>query len=217
MTAVIIGAGDFPRKAYPRYLIGTADIVICCDSALKAYLAAMPSIFGKERLPDAVVGDMDSLPRALQKKYSDILVKVTEQEHNDQTKAFTHLMSLGLPLDTVHFIGITGKRADHTIGNLSLLMEYGKRFDLEGISIDAVSDYETVIPVWDSVSLMVGKGRKVSILSPDNSLKISCEGLMYNTSGVVFDNWWKATLNIATEDEIKLNFSHHSSALICLN
>lgn len=217
MTAVIIGAGAFPRKAYPRYLVGSADIVICCDSAFKTYLSVMKSVFGKERLPDAVVGDMDSLPKALQLKYADILVKIEEQEHNDQTKAFTHLMSMGLPIDTVHFIGATGKRADHTIGNLSLLMEYGRMFDLKGISIDAVSDYETAFPLWDSASLFVGKGRKVSIFSPDNSLKLSCEGLMYDTSGVVFDNWWKATLNEATEDEIKLNFNHPSSVLICLN
>lgn len=217
MTAVIIGAGAFPRKAYPRYLIGAADLVICCDSALKTYLAAMPSIFGGERLPDAIVGDMDSLSAALQKKYEGRIVKITEQDDNDQTKAMRHLLSLGKDIDTIHFIGATGRRADHTVGNLSLLMEYGRMFNLEGISIDAVSDYETVFPIWDSATLMVGRGRRVSIFSPDNSLKITSSGLKYDTSGVVFDNWWKATLNTAVEDEIQLSFSHPSAALICLD
>jgi len=56
----------------------------------------------------------------------------------------------------------------------------------------------------------------VSIFSPDNSLKISSEGLRYQTSGVVFDNWWKATLNRADSDLVTLTFSHPSLALVVL-
>ena len=53
-TAVIIGNGLFPRKEYPRYLIQTADLRVCCDGALKTYLRnGFP-------LPDAVVGDSPS-------------------------------------------------------------------------------------------------------------------------------------------------------------
>mgnify|MGYP002517133227 CR=1 FL=1 len=34
---------------------------------------------------------------------------------------------------------------------------------------------------------------------------------------VIFDNWWKATLNKASQDNVKLEFSHPSMALIILN
>ena len=83
--------------------------------------------------------------------------------------------------------------------------------------LDMVSDYETIFPVWDTCSLAVGKGRKVSIISPDNTLKIKSYGLEYSTENVIFDNWWKATLNKAAEDEIKLEFSHPSAAVIFLD
>ena len=91
-TAVIICAGDFPQKEYPRYLISTADYIICCDRAFQTWLKKAPSIFGNLRLPDAIVGDMDSLSPSIQKKYSSIIVRIAEQDTNDQTKAFKYII-----------------------------------------------------------------------------------------------------------------------------
>ena len=50
-----------------------------------------------------------------------------------------------------------------------------------------------------------------------DSLRIKSEGLEWPTDGVVFDNWWKATLNRASQDKVRLEFSHRSIALIMLN
>ena len=219
MTAVIICNGRFPRKDYPRYLISSADFIICCDNALSAYLKAMPSLFGgRKRLPDAVVGDMDSLPAELQKQFKDIIVHYEEQDYNDQTKAVRYLLETRPDADCIHILAATGKRADHTIGNVSLLMEYGRLFpQVKDMQLDMVSDYETIFPVWDTCRLAVGIGRRVSIISPDNSLKIKSYGLEYSTDNVIFDNWWKATLNRAGEDEITLEFSKPSAAVVFLD
>ena len=111
---VIIGDGKFPKSEYPRYLIRTADFIICCDGALKKFLKNAKAIFGEERLPDLVIGDMDSLSLPLRQKYADIIIKIDEQEHNDQTKAFTwaignieNISSIcllyGSALTTVHY------------------------------------------------------------------------------------------------------------------
>ncbi len=62
-----------------------------------------------------------------------------------------------------------------------------------------------------------GEGRKVSIFSPDNSLRITSEGLKFQTCNVVFDNWWQATLNMAVKDRVRLELSHPSIALVMLN
>ena len=155
----------------------------------------------------------------MSKRFRNKIIQINEQDDNDQTKAVRHLLGNFPDVKEIHILGATGKREDHTVGNMSLLMEYGRLFGLQdrGISIDMVSDYSTSFPVWDSCELHVGKGRKVSIFSPDNSLNIVSEGLEYQTSGVVFDNWWKATLNKATDDVVRLTFSHPSMALITLN
>lgn len=212
-TAAILCAGQYPSGQYPRYLLSGADVVICCDSAFAAWLRH------SDRLPDAVIGDLDSLPKGLRERYSAIIHETPDQEENDQTKALRYLLEHYDGLDAIHILGATGKREDHTIGNLSLLMEYARMFGLDGMStpsIDIVSDYSTAFALRDSADLYVGEGRSVSLFSPDNSLRIESEGLEWPTGGVVFDNWWKATLNRATSDRITLRFSHPSLALVIL-
>ena len=236
---MIIGGGEFPKKAYPRELIRQADVIVCCDgNALKAFLRNREKIFKNDkREPDAVVGDMDSMPKRFSEKYSHILVKVEEQDDNDQTKAFNYVLEHYPEVDSIHFIAATGKREDHTVGNLGLLMEYARaEADTVGErsrttvgeqsrttvgeqsrTIDMVSDYSTAFALTDSCELVLGKGRRISIFSPDNSLTIKSDGLEWPTDKVVFDNWWKATLNKTNKDVLTLEFSHKSWVLVVVD
>ena len=216
---VIICDGVFPKNEYPRYLIRTADFIICCDGALRKFLRGSMAIFGEERLPDKVVGDMDSLSANLKARYSHIIVQIDEQEHNDQTKAFRWALENLSDIITITIIGATGQREDHTIGNMSLLMEYARTYDLEamGIQLQMITDHGVIFPVTDTMEFDCGIGRQVSIFSPDNSLRIKSSGLEWKTDDVVFDNWWKATLNRATQDRVRLEFSHRSIALVMMN
>jgi thiamine pyrophosphokinase len=216
-SIVIICDGSFPKSEYPRYIIRTADFIICCDGALSKFIKHSERIFGTERLPDLVIGDMDTLSAAMQKKYADIIIREDEQEHNDQTKAVRWALNNLTDIGSIHILGATGGRADHTIGNLSLLMEYTRMFDLGDIQIETVTDEGTIFPVTDTIEFDCGAGREISIFSPDSSLRITSEGLAYKTDDVIFDNWWKATLNKASEDKVRLEFNHRSMALIMMN
>ena len=218
-TAVIVGNGQFPKKEYPLYLLESADYVVCCDGALDTYLRHFS---GRNlRRPDVVVGDMDSLSKKTAERFRDIAVKIDEQETNDQSKAFHYILEHFPDVNTVHILGATGKREDHTIGNLSLLMEYAREMRRQDcgrtVSVDIVSDWSTAFAITDTCTLDVGEGRSVSIICPDNSLNIKSEGLVWPTDNVVFDNLWQATLNRASADRISLTFSHPSIALIILN
>ena len=218
-TAVIICNGEFPSREYPRYVIGNADRIVCCDGAFDRFMRASEKIFGEKRLPDAVVGDLDSISAGKRKAYGDLIIHDPDQETNDQTKAFRHVLAAWPDVTEIHILGATGARTDHTIGNVSLLMEYARSYDLEakGITLDIISDHETIIPVTDTVELQCGTGRRISIFTPDSTLRIRSEGLEWPTDGVVFDNWWKATLNRSSEDTVKLIFSHRSMALIMMD
>ena len=214
-----MGNGQFPKKEYPLYLLESADYVVCCDGALDTYLRHFS---GRNlRRPDVVVGDMDSLSKKTAERFRDIAVKIDEQETNDQSKAFHHILEHFPDVDTIHILGATGKREDHTIGNLSLLMEYAREMRRQDcgrtVSVDIVSDWSTAFAITDSCTLDVGEGRSVSIICPDNSLNIKSEGLVWPTDNVVFDNLWQTTLNRASADRISLTFSHPSIALIILN
>lgn len=216
---VIICDGAFPKTEYPRYLIRTADFIICCDGALRKFLRNSKAIFGAERLPDKVIGDMDSLSPAMKARYGDLIVTIDEQENNDQTKAFTWALENIGGIGRITILGATGEREDHTIGNVSLLMEYARTYRPQdrGIDVQMISDHATIFAITGTFEMECGEGRKVSIFSPDNSLRITSEGLKFQTCNVVFDNWWQATLNLAVKDMVRLELSHPSIALVMLN
>ena len=215
-SAVILCDGDFPRKSYPLYLLEKADIIVVCDGAIRAFRRH----FGDRRQPDAIIGDLDSIPVSLKERYSERIVHVSEQETNDQTKALGYILDHFSDIEDITILGATGKREDHTIGNLSLLMEYARTRGIDALtepSVKIVSDYSEAFAVKDSCTLYVGEGRRVSVCCPDNSLTIHSEGLEWPLDDVVWDNWWKATLNRATADAITLTLSHPSPVLLILS
>lgn len=209
---IILCNGAFPTEPYPLFLLDGAEGVVCCDGALEKLLSYSP-----EARPLAVVGDLDSLPDALRERFSACIVHVAEQDDNDMTKTLRWVLREHPEATDITFLGATGLRADHTIGNLGLLMEYTRLFDLGERRLSAVDDYGTAFAITDSCELHLGEGRRFSLFSADNSLRITSEGLQWPTDGVVFDAWWKATLNRTSAPIVRLHFSHPSAALVMID
>ena len=103
--SVILAAGNYPTHSLPLQILANAETIVCCDSTAEKYISA-------SGIPDAIVGDGDSIPAALKEQYADICHFEKEQETNDLSKAVRYLMAQGKR----HFaiIGATGKREDHT-------------------------------------------------------------------------------------------------------
>ena len=211
-SVVILCDGAFPTEPYPLYLLDSAEGVVCCDGVLVKYLEHFP-----DRTPLAVVGDMDSLPSEVKEQFSGILFPESEQDYNDMTKAMRWVLREHPEVQEIVILGATGLREDHTIGNLGLLMEYTRLFDLADRKVSMVSDYGTAFAITDSCDLHLGEGRRFSFFSADNSLKVQSKGLQWPLDGVVFDAWWKATLNRTTEPIVSLTFNHPSAALVMVD
>lgn len=210
MTITIIADGEFPQTEYPRYLISSADAVVCCDGAVDKYLE-----FSQGVAPDAIVGDMDSLSAELKQRFNEIIVKYEEQDYNDLDKAVRYVVEKYPSTEIIHIIAASGKQEDFTIGNYGLLMKFCQEHP--NISFDAVSDFCTAFPLCDSCEFDCGEGRTVSVFSPDPSLRIHSRGLQWQLDEVCFDNWWKGIRNRACDDQVSLEFNHTSMALIILN
>ena len=209
---VILSNGAFPTEPYPLYLLDSAEGVVCCDGAMEKWLKHNP-----DARPMVIVGDMDSLPETLQERFSSLVYHETEQDYNDLTKAMRWVLREHPEVSEITILGATGLREDHTIGNLGLLMEYTRLFDLGDRKVTMVSDFGTAFAITDSCDLHTGEGRRLSLFSADNSLKISSTGLQWPTDDVVFDAWWKATLNRTTEPIVSLRFNHPSAALVIID
>ena len=207
---VILGDGDYPAAPYPLSLLETADTVICCDGSVVKLLS-----HGKR--PDYIVGDMDTLEARYQREFSDIIRRDADQEHNDQTKSFH--FALTLKPERISILGATGGREDHTLGNISLLIDYARNeyCRKHPCTVEIVTDHGVFTPYFDSVTLSGKNGEQVSIFAFDPSLNIKSTGLKYPTDRVVFDLWWKATLNEVTGDSFRLEFNHPSAVLLFRN
>ena len=211
-SLVILCNGQFPTEPYPLYLLDSAEGIVCCDGALEKLLAHNPSA-----RPLVVVGDMDSLPEALREAHRDLLSPESEQDYNDLTKAMRWVLREHPEVQDIVILGATGLRADHTIGNMGLLMEYTRLMDLGERKVSIVSDYETAFAVTDSCDLHLGEGRRFSFFSADNTLRVTSTGLQWPLDEVVFDAWWKATLNRTTEPIVSLHFNHPAPALVMVD
>ena len=209
---VILCNGAFPTEPYPLYLLDSAEGVVCCDGAITKWLEHNP-----DAKPLVIVGDMDSLPQNLQERFSGAIFHEEEQDYNDLTKAMRWVLREHPEVSEITILGATGLREDHTIGNLGLLMEYTRMFDLGDRKVTMVSDFGTAFAITNTCDLHLGEGRRISLFSADNTLRISSTGLQWPTDDVVFDAWWKATLNRTTEPIVTLRFNHPSAALVIID
>ena len=84
--AVVLAGGDYPTAPQPLEILNNAEYIVCCDGAADNYISL-------GHIPDAIVGDGDSISPENREKYADRLHIVNEQESNDQTKAVRFLLS----------------------------------------------------------------------------------------------------------------------------
>lgn len=186
--AVVICNGDLPAAETVGMWVRKSGFTVCCDGAVAA----------AERLaivPDAVVGDGDSIPADFRSKYSEIFHHVSEQDTNDQTKAVSYLASRGV--ERIAILGATGRREDHTLGNISLLLEYLRR----GLKVIMPTPYGVFVPCCGDVCVACRAGQQISVFNY-NATGMRSEGLKYDCRD--FDMLWQGTLNEALGEEFAI-------------
>jgi len=177
---VIIADGTFPTNKIPLGFIRTAERIVCCDgSADNTLLAGFT--------PDAIVGDMDSLSKELANRFADRLFPDDDQSTNEN----------------LVIVGATGKREDHTIGNISLLAEY-----INDAEVIMITDTGIFKPLIQSSAISSFAGQQVSIFSIDPETEITSAGLKYPLENTKIKNWWFATLNEALGENFSLEFNN---------
>lgn len=187
--AVVLAGGEYPTAPQPLDVLRNTPYVVCCDGAADRYIAT-------GRVPDAIVGDGDSISSYNRAKYAAIVHCIPEQETNDQTKAVKFLLDKGM--QRIAIVGATGRREDHTLGNISLLIEYARA----GAEVISFTDHGIFIPCKDTTTLACKKGQQVSIFNI-TATGLNAEGLLYPIYD--FTNWWQGTLNECTGEEFTIH------------
>jgi thiamine pyrophosphokinase len=190
---VIVADGTFPTHEIPVGYLKRAYRIICCDGSAG-------NLVNAGLIPDAIVGDMDSLDAALADRFADRVFVDESQDTNDLTKAVSWCWEMGYK-DLV-IVGATGKREDHTIGNISLLVEYAN-----DMNVIMVTDTGIFRPCLKSSEIESFTGQQVSIFSIDPDTEVSSHGLKYPLSRTRISNWWFATLNESLGSRFSVEFN----------
>lgn len=201
-STVILADGEFPTHEIALSKLKDAKSIICCDGATKKLIEV-----GMK--PTAIVGDMDSLSKEIQQEYSNIIFKQESQESNDLTKAFIY--SLSLNPKSITILGATGMREDHSLGNISLLAHYAAQTT---VPIEMLTNTGIFKVIFKGGKFCSEPGKQISFFPLNNKIKITSKGLKYPLDNVIFDSWWKATLNECTGDFFQLNISRPGPIII---
>ena len=187
IEVVILAEGEFPTHPLPLKVLNECEKVICCDGAANTYI-------NTGKMPMATIGDGDSIDSALKSKLH--FIQVDDQETNDLTKAINYAKDLGHK--NIAILGATGKRECHTIGNISLLMEYRKM----GLNVTMFTDYCSIFPCKDLVEIETKVGQQISIIN-FGAYNLQSEGLKYPIYD--FTALWQGTLNECTAEKCSIS------------
>ena len=188
-VAVILADGEAPSHEVPLSFLRKAKTVVACDAAWRSAVKL-------GRIPDAVVGDGDSLTLTDMAELEHLCVPVfkeTEQDTNDLCKAFRYVIRSGTA-GRIVILGATGKREDHAIGNIFHLVDFAET-DCEVSIVTNSGTFEPLVPPgreWDCDS---GVGRPISVFATHPDTIMTSDGLKWPLNGVRFDALWRGTLN----------------------
>ncbi len=198
---IIMANGRFPASELPLRLLKEAKTIIACDGAVKA-------LYETGIHPNAIIGDLDSIPVELRKRYADRIHHVEDQEINDLTKSVRFAHAQGY--QEILILGATGLREDHTLGNISLLIDYAPLFK----RVEMLSDYGLFTPILKTTTLSCYPGQQISIFVLYPEGEISTEGLRWPIRQRKLTSWWQGTLNEALGDRFTITLSPECRVII---
>lgn len=179
-------------------MLQEASFIVCCDAA---YRKIQNPKFKIQNY--IVVGDGDSLSAEERLTLGDRYVQVDEQDYNDLHKAMAWATSkFNVQNSKFYILGATGKREDHTLGNIAYLVEFLDEYpDAE---IEMLTDHGRLTAVRGSRRYASFAGQQVSLFSLTPEVPVSAEGLRWPLEKRCLTRWWQGTLNEALGDSFTI-------------
>jgi thiamine pyrophosphokinase len=168
--ALIIANGEPPKKQRLLALAKEANIVICADGGANTALKLGIT-------PDAIVGDLDSIHAEALVKFRRVPV---HEDRGDETTDLEKAILWAIKAKFVHITvaGATGKRVDHSVGNLGVLAKF-----YPDAIIRFVDDLGEISYVGHDLTIETNKGAVISLIPLSRCEGIVTEGLRYAMEG----------------------------------
>ena len=184
IDAVVVANGSYPTASQVLDIVSNSPYTVCCDGGADTFI-------DHGSTPDIIIGDGDSISSANRTRFADIIRYNPDQQTNDQTKAVEFLLSQGKR--RIAIVAATGKREDHTIGNIALLLTYQRM----GLDVRMFTDHGMfLLPSTEDgrqrITFSAPVGTAVSVWN-FGAKNLNSAGLQYRLYD--FDQLWQGTLN----------------------
>ena len=152
--ALVVANGESPSLALVRSLAEGVDLVVGADGGGDLALAA-------GLIPAIVVGDLDSLSDAGRMRIgADRCLRIDDPDTTDLEKAVQYCVEAGYR--RIDIVAAGGGRADHALGNLSVLVVYARQAEIhihdDDFDISRVSGTATIDAPPGTVVSLIGIG-----------------------------------------------------------
>jgi thiamine pyrophosphokinase len=201
MKAVILCDGEHPKKDQIEKELEKTALFIAADGG--AYTAQS---FGLE--PDIIIGDLDSYrPTGTEKAE---VIHDPGQETNDLEKALNYVQHRAM--EHVRIFGATGKRLDHTLKNLSVLLQFHPVFS----SIQIIDRYSTIHIIHSPFREEFPLNTPISLFPLSGRVEgITTRGLKYPLlEGVLENGIQDGSSNINIHNTVEIEFRKGDLLLI---
>lgn len=196
---IVLANGAFPTSPLALALIdrwaeqGEPYRLVCCDGATNK-LACYT-----DRLPDAIVGDLDSIKPEYKERMQHLLHHRPDQETNDLTKTMRFVCEQMQSREIV-IIGASGGREDHLLGNLALLPTYASMVG----ELVMLTDTGHFRLITTPTSIDTEVGQQISVFNFYHS-PVTLRGVHWPLTDATLTEMWQGTLNRADEPQVTLS------------
>lgn len=171
METIIVANGGFKATAAILERLDRADLIIAADGGA-GHLHRIGCC------PRVVIGDLDSITdearRFFQQKKVPFISHPPEKDQTDMELCLDYALEQGA--SDITFLGATGHRLDHTLGNIFIL----KRLDEMGLPGRIIDDHNEICLATRSLELSGERDEILSLIPVSEKVTgITLEGFVY--------------------------------------
>ncbi len=206
--ALIIANGESCSFELLGQLLEWSPFVVVLDSAIHRVMQLGIKI-------DVLLGDFDrgiNLAQIEQNQYPIEIIHTPDQDKTDLEKAFDFLIARGFPAANV--VWATGRRADHSIANMTNIVRYKSKLQI--VVIDDFSVIYPLLPIPNVFKKWFAKGSQISLIPISVAIGVFSENLRYELDNEqLILGYRSGNSNEALEDGL-VSISYQSGDLLLM-
>jgi thiamine pyrophosphokinase len=167
--ALIIANGEACSFELVGELLEWSPLVVVLDAAIQRVLALNIKV-------DVLLGDFDGdfdAEHIRNQQYPIEIIYTPDQNKTDLEKAFEYLIERGFP--AVNVVWATGRRADHTITNITNIVRFKDQ-----LKIVIIDDYSKIFLLSKTYEKWYPKGTTISLIPVGIAAGITTKNLKYS-------------------------------------